>query len=42
MLTLKQAAKRLVLDGTTAIRELHSISVEDVNLVSMANAAEEN
>lgn len=28
MLTLKQSARRLVLDGTTAITELHAISVE--------------
>ena len=29
MMTLKQSARRLVLDGTTAITELHTISVED-------------
>ena len=32
MLTLKQSARRLVLDGTTAITELHAISVEDYEL----------
>ena len=29
MMTLKQSARRLVLDGTTSITELHTISVED-------------
>ena len=29
MSTLKQSARRLVLNGTTAISELHAISVED-------------
>ena len=29
MMTLKQSARRLVLNGTTAITELHTISVED-------------
>ena len=29
MLTLKQAVRRLVLDGTTTLAEMHSISVED-------------
>lgn len=29
MLTLKQSARRLVLDGTTAITEMHAITVED-------------
>jgi len=43
MLTLKQAARRLVLDGTTAISELHTISVEDLSLMtSQTSAAEED
>ena len=29
MLTLKQSVRRLVLDGTTTISEMHSISTED-------------
>ena len=29
MMTLKQSARRLVLDGTTSITELHTMSVED-------------
>ena len=29
MMTLKQSARRLVLDGTTSITELHTVSVED-------------
>ena len=29
MLTLKQSVRRLVLDGTTAITEMHAISVEE-------------
>ena len=32
MLTLKQSVRRLVLDGTTALTEMQSISVEDLNL----------
>ena len=31
MMTLKQSARRLVLNGTTAITELHALSVEDYN-----------
>ncbi len=33
MLTLKQSARRLVLDGTTALHEMLSISVEDMSLL---------
>ena len=33
MLTLKQSARRLVLDGTTALQEMLSISVEDMSLL---------
>ena len=29
MMTLKQSARRLVLDGTTSITELHTVSEED-------------
>ena len=29
MLTLKQSVRRLVLDGTTALTEMHAITVED-------------
>ena len=32
MLTLKQAVRRLVLDGTTALTEMQRISVEDIDL----------
>ena len=34
MLTLRQSVRRLVLDGTTAISEMHSISVEDYEQMS--------
>ena len=41
MLTLKQAVRRLVLDGTTAITEMQRISVEDIDLqVPVGDAAE--
>ncbi len=33
MLTLKQSARRLVLDGTTALQEMLRISVEDMSLL---------
>ena len=36
MLTLKQSARRLVLDGTTALQEMLSISVEDLSLLDNA------
>ena len=33
MLTLKQSARKLVLDGTTALQEMLSVSVEDLSLL---------
>ena len=33
MLTLKQSARRLVLDGTTTLSEMQRISVEDLGLL---------
>ena len=36
MLTLKQSARRLVLDGTTALQEMLSVSVEDLSLLDNA------
>ena len=42
MLTLRQSVRRLVLDGTTAITEMHSISVEDYSeLTNTSRIAEE-
>jgi type IV pilus assembly protein PilB len=37
MLTLKQSARHLVLDGTTALHEMLSISVEDLNLLDVSS-----
>lgn len=39
MITLKQSARRLVLDGTTAITELHAISVEDYDQMKLQSRA---
>ena len=41
MLTLKQSARRLVLDGTTSIMEMHVISVEDQNQNTVITRAAE-
>ena len=42
MLTLRQSVRRLVLDGTTAITEMHSISVEDYSeLTNTSRIAED-
>jgi len=41
MLTLKQAVRRLVLDGTTALTEMQRISVEDIDLQSFETGAAE-
>ena len=41
MSTLKQSVRRLVLDGTTAISEMHTISVEDyTNMAAQAGTEE--
>ena len=34
MLTLKESARQLVLNGTTALSEMLSISVEELNLLT--------
>lgn len=41
MLTLRQSVRRLVLDGTTAITEMHAISVEDYAQISNVPPATE-
>jgi type IV pilus assembly protein PilB len=33
MLTLQESARQLVLDGTTSLQEMLSISVEDMNTI---------
>ena len=41
MLTLKQSARHLVLDGTTALQEMLSISVEDLSLLDAGSKSAE-
>lgn len=41
MLTLRQSVRRLVLDGTTSITEMHTISVEDQNQTNVITRAAE-
>ena len=42
MLTLKQSARRLVLEGTTTLAEMQRISVEDLGLLDAASIATED
>ena len=42
MLTLKQAVRRLVLDGTTTLSEMHAISAEDFDAANILSPTGED